>query len=47
MAVTRTTSHVPQVSYDPDCGDMGFAVTVLGGDPHGFDRDGDGCESYG
>jgi endonuclease YncB( thermonuclease family) len=39
---------VPDVSYDLDCGDIGFSVTVIGSDPHGFDRDGDGygCESY-
>jgi hypothetical protein len=36
------------VSYDSDCGDIGFSVTVIGSDPHGFDREGDGlgCESY-
>lgn len=39
---------VPNVSYDLDCGDIGFSVRVLGSDPHGFDRDRDGygCESY-
>jgi len=39
---------VPNVSYDLDCPDIGFSVSVLGSDPHGFDRDGDGygCESY-
>lgn len=39
---------VPNVSYDLDCGDVGFSVRVLGSDPHGFDRDRDGygCESY-
>ncbi len=39
---------VPNVSYDLNCPDIGFSVTVTGSDPHGFDRDGDGygCESY-
>ena len=39
---------VPNVAYDLDCGDIGFRVRVIGGDPHGFDREGDGigCESY-
>lgn len=39
---------VPIVSYDLDCSDVGYSVTVLGYDTHGFDRDGDGygCESY-
>jgi len=39
---------VPLVSYDLDCADIGFSVTVLGYDKHGFDRDRDGygCESY-
>lgn len=40
---------VPIVSYDLDCPDIGFAVTVLGVDTHGFDgndNDGYGCESY-
>ncbi len=43
------TPCVPQVSYDLDCGDIGFSVTVIGADIHGFDRDNDGwgCESYG
>ena len=42
------TPCVPLVSYDLDCGDIGHSVTVVGGDPHGFDREGDGlgCESY-
>ncbi len=37
---------VPNVSYDLDCKDIGFTVTVVGSDPHGFDRDKDssGCE---
>jgi len=40
---------VPLVSYDLNCPDIGFSVQVIGGDPHGFDRDNDGygCESYG
>jgi hypothetical protein len=39
---------VPIVSYDLDCPDIGYSVTVFGYDKHGFDRDGDGygCESY-
>ena len=39
---------VPYSSTDLDCGDIGFRVTVIGNDPHGFDRDNDGqgCESY-
>jgi hypothetical protein len=43
------TGCVPNVPYDLDCGDIGFSIQVIGGDPHGFDRDGDGwgCESYG
>lgn len=38
---------VPLVSYDLDCADIGGPVTVVGADPHGFDREGDGlgCES--
>jgi len=42
------TPCVPNVSYDLDCPDIGFSVTVIGSDPHRFDRDGDGygCESY-
>lgn len=42
------TPCVPNVSYDLDCHDIGFSVTVIGSDPHRFDRDGDGygCESY-
>jgi endonuclease YncB( thermonuclease family) len=42
------TPCVPQVAYDLDCGDIGFSVTVIGYDVHGFDREGDGlgCESY-
>lgn len=42
------TPCVPLVSYDLDCADIGHSVTVIGGDPHGFDRDGDGygCESW-
>lgn len=39
---------VPNVSYDLDCPDIGFSVTVIGSDPHRFDadHDGHGCESY-
>ena len=40
---------VPNVSYDLDCPDIGFSVTIIGSDPHGFDgndNDGYGCESY-
>ena len=43
------TPCVPLVSYDLDCRDIGFSVTVVGSDPHGFDgddNDGFGCESY-
>lgn len=37
---------VPNVSYDLDCPDIGFTVTVVGVDRHRFDRDKDGvgCE---
>lgn len=40
---------VPPYPPDLDCPDIGFAVQVIGSDPHGFDADGDGfgCESYG
>ena len=39
---------VPIVSYDLDCGDIGFSVVVRGYDKHRFDgdKDGYGCESY-
>ena len=39
---------VPNVSYDLDCADIGFSVTVIGVDKHRFDgnNDGYGCESY-
>jgi resuscitation-promoting factor RpfB len=43
------TPCVPNVSYDLDCPDIGFRVTIIGYDPHGFDgrdNDGIGCESY-
>lgn len=43
------TPCVPNVSYDLDCPDIGFRVTVIGSDRHGFDgndNDGLGCESY-
>ena len=45
----RSQPYVPLVGHDLDCGDIGFRVTGLGSDPHGFDResDGVGCESYG
>jgi hypothetical protein len=38
---------VPGVDYDLDCADIDGPVQVLGGDPHGFDRDADGigCEA--
>lgn len=40
---------VPNVDYDLDCGDLGFAVMINGPDEYrldGFDHDGRGCESY-
>lgn len=39
---------VPNASYDLDCPDIGFQVTVTGVDVYHLDRDGDGvgCESY-
>ena len=39
---------VPNVGHDLDCGDIGFAVTVIGPDEYRLDRDhdGGGCESY-
>lgn len=40
---------VPLSSGDLDCGDIGFSVRIIGGDPHGFDgndNDGFGCESF-
>jgi hypothetical protein len=42
------TGCVPDVGYDLDCADIDGPVQVLGADPHGFDRDGDGiaCETY-
>ena len=43
------TPCVPNVSYDLDCPDIGFRVTVIGYDKYGFDgNDNDdlGCESY-
>jgi micrococcal nuclease len=41
------TPCVPAYPPDLDCGEIGISVQVIGGDPHGFDRDGDGfgCES--
>lgn len=43
------TGCVPLADYDLDCADIGRSVEVIGGDVHGFDRDGNGygCESYG
>lgn len=37
---------IPAYPPDLDCPDIGFTVTVTGGDPHGLDRDNDGagCE---
>lgn len=45
---TNYSGCVPVVSYDLDCADIGYTVTVYGYDKHGFDRDGDGsgCESF-
>ena len=42
------TGCVPISSSDLDCPDVGFSMTVIGVDIHGFDREGDGlgCESY-
>lgn len=39
---------VPNVSYDLDCPDIGFRVTVVGSDPYRLDgdHDGYGCDSY-
>ena len=38
---------VPLSSSDLDCADIPFPVQVIGADPHGFDREGDGlgCEN--
>jgi hypothetical protein len=38
---------VPPYPPDVDCGDLSSSVRVVGSDPHGLDRDGDGfgCES--
>jgi hypothetical protein len=55
--VTQTTSQqcdsnytpcVPYVSYDLNCPDIGFRVSVIGTDRHKLDndKDGIGCESY-
>jgi len=40
------TPCIPAYPPDLDCGDIGFTVSVIGGDPHGLDRDRDGagCE---
>lgn len=42
------TPCIPNVSHDLNCGDIGFAVRVIGTDRHRLDGDGDGhgCESY-
>ena len=42
------TGCVPISSSDLDCPDVGFSMTVIGVDIHGFDREGDGldCESF-
>ncbi len=43
------TPCVPISAADLDCADIGFSVTIVGGDPHGLDgndNDGLGCESY-
>jgi len=43
------TPCVPISAADLNCADIGFSVTIVGGDPHGFDgndNDGLGCESY-
>ena len=42
------TPCIPPYPPDLDCPDIGHSVTVIGSDPHGLDRDGDGhgCESY-
>lgn len=40
---------VPNVSYDLNCDDIGYQVTVIGYDQYGLDgndNDGLGCESY-
>jgi endonuclease YncB( thermonuclease family) len=43
------TPCVPNSSSDLDCADIGHSVQVIGSDPYGLDREGDGigCESYG
>lgn len=40
------TPCIPAYPPDLDCGQIGFAVQVIGSDPHGLDRDNDGsgCE---
>jgi hypothetical protein len=40
---------VPNSASDLDCADIGHSVQVIGSDPYGLDREGDGigCESYG
>ena len=39
---------IPPFPPDLDCADIGQSVSVIGGDPHGLDREGDGlgCKSY-
>lgn len=41
------TPCIPAYPPDVNCGDIGITVQVIGGDPHGLDRDNDGvaCES--
>lgn len=43
------TPCVPNVGYDLNCADVGFAVQVIGPDSYRLDGDNDGrgCESYG
>jgi endonuclease YncB( thermonuclease family) len=43
------TPCVPNSATDLNCPDIGHAVKVVGSDPYGLDREGDGagCESYG
>jgi len=47
LATGATRPRVPLVPYYLDCPDLGQSVTVIGEDPHGFDRnrDGQGCEN--
>lgn len=44
------TPCVPISVADLGCADIGFSLTIIGSDPHGFhsnDNDGYGCESFG